>query len=150
MRLTVHIPGVSSRQAFDAIGDFAQLPEWDPAARSVRIIEGTPLSVGARYQITGSRIGGGITLEYVIDAVDAPHSITYVGGTKHVTTTDTITCDEIEGGTLVAISSVMEFRGPTRWYSWLVRAGVFLGGRLVSLPALKRYVRSVASDRRTA
>lgn len=150
MRFSALVPGVTPAQAFAAVADFRYLTAWDPAVKTVEVVQGEPMTVGAVYELVGSTLGGGLTLRYRIESINAPISITYVGGTSNVTTTDTIRCEEADGGTLVSISSDMEFRGPTRWYGWAVRAGVYLGGRLISFPAMKRYVRSFASDRRTA
>jgi len=146
MKLSTLVLGVTPQQAFDAVADFRDLTDWDPAVKTVEVIEGEPMTVGAVYELIGSALGGGLRLRYRIDSVNAPHSVTYVGGTENVTTTDTMSFDHVGDGTIVSITSDMEFRGSTRWYGWLVHIGVYLGGRLISLPALKRHLEPTSGD----
>ena len=146
MKLSALVLGITPEQAFAAVADFRDLTAWDPAVKAVEVIEGEPMTVGALYELVGSALGGGLRLRYRIDSIQEPDSITYVGGTTNVTTTDTFRFDLVGPGTVVTVSSDMEFRGSTRWYGWAVRAGVYLGGRFVSLPALKRHLSSLRPE----
>lgn len=140
------VSGITAEQAFARVADFGTLSEWDPAVREVRLLEGKPLQVGATYELIGGPLGGGLRLVYRLQSVNEPFGVTYVGGTENVTTTDTLEFDFIGPGTVVSISSDMEFRGPTRWYGWLVKAGVYLGGRFMSLPAMNRHLAQLTAD----
>ncbi|HSF84183.1 MAG TPA: SRPBCC family protein [Acidimicrobiia bacterium] len=128
---------VSASEAFAAIADFATLAAWDPFVRTSLLTEGRTLEPGAVYTLTTA---GGMTLRYLVVEVSAPHSVVYRGGTRNVTSTERIDVAPSAEGCSVCIATELEFRGWTRLIGPLVRGGVWLGGRFISLPALRRHL----------
>ena len=124
-------------EAFTAVADFEKLEGWDPFVDRSELVAGAPMEPGAKYRLTTPR---GMTLEYEIVEVDRPSRVVYRGGTKRVTSTDTISVHPHDGGSRVTVESILEFDGWTRIIGPFVRMGVWLGGRTRSLPGMKRYL----------
>ncbi len=80
-----------------------------------------------------------MTLRYLVIESEPTTRIVYRGGTRRVANTDTIEIEARDDGTAVTISSDLEFSGWTRAIALPMRALVWLGGRFVSLPALRRH-----------
>lgn len=139
MRLTTGIDAPPAA-VFAAVADFANLAAWDPFVRSATLEEGRPLRPGAVYTLHGT---GGLTLHYLVIESEPGKRIVYRGGTRRVASTDMIEVSATAEGAIVTITSELEFSGWTRAIALPMRALVWLGGRFVSLPALRRHCASL-------
>lgn len=144
MRFSASGP-ISPDEAFRRVADFGRIDEWDPAVASVESDADVPLEPDSRYVMRGRPWTGGFTLIYRLREVDPPGTAVYEGGTERVSTVETISVTGDDGGSTVTISSHMTFLGWTWLISPFVRLGVWLGAHLVTLPALRRHLRSGAS-----
>ncbi len=88
---------------------------------------------------------GGMTLRYEIVELASPDRIVYAGGTRRGHSRDTITVRPVAGGSEIAVSSALTFSGWVRAIGPVVRVAVWLGGRLVSVPAMRRHLAGLAS-----
>lgn len=121
--------------AFAVAADFLRLEEWDPFVDRSEQIGGAGLEPGAIYRLTSPV---GLKLEYELVEIDAPHRATYRGGTKRVTSTDTISISTLGSAVEIEIDSSLHFTGWTRVIAPLVLLGLWIGGRFRTLPALRR------------
>ena len=136
MQLSVHL-AASPEAVFAAIGDFGALADWDPFVSSAQLEVGDGLALGSRYAL---RSPVGLTVRYEVIELEAPHRVTYRGGTKRVTTTDTIVVAAAENGSNLTVTSALVFSGWARFVAPIITAVVQLGGRFVSFPALRRHL----------
>lgn len=132
---------LSPPAAFAAAADFERLEEWDPAVTSSRLIAGTALTPGAVYQLETPGWLGKKTLTYELVAINSPVSVTYRGGTKLVTSTDSFQVLPAGSGSRLILKSDMEMTGWARWAAPAITGLVWLAGRTLSLPALRRRLR---------
>lgn len=124
-----------AESAFALVADFRRLQEWDPFVDRSEQIVGAGLEAGASYRLT-SPIG--LKLEYELVEIEPPHRAVYRGGTKRVTSIDTISVSPLGSAVEITIDSRLHFTGLTKATAPLVLLGLWLGGRLRSLPALRR------------
>ena len=127
----------SPEAVFAVIADFANLENWDPFVRRSWCDGGEPLTEGAVYVMEAP---GGLRLEYRIIDIEQPRYVVYQGGTERVTSTDTIEVAATDRGARVTVTSELRFRGWTKLMSPLIAAMVWLGGRLLSVPAMRRHM----------
>jgi len=137
MRFVVE-SSLAQEAAFAAVADFARFDEWDPAVANSRLVAGTALAPGSLYQLTAPRWLGRVVLEYELLAIEPPHYATYRGGSQRVSSTDTMRVSPSPEGSRVAIESQLSTTGRARWLMPLISALVWVVGRSLSLPALKR------------
>jgi hypothetical protein len=123
----------SPTEAFEAVADFGRIAEWDPFVAASELVSGEPMRVGSRYRLTAP---GGLNLEYQIEHLSPPERVEYRGGTRRVSTTDSISVRPDGAGAIVVIESKVRFSGWTRLISPFVLFGIWAGGRFVSLPAM--------------
>ncbi len=131
------VTSVDPGTAFARVADFGKLEHWDPFVRVSRLEQGEPMTPGAVYRLSSL---GGLTLRYHIVDVESPRIIVYQGGTDRVRSTDTIEVAPTNEGSRVTVGSELSFSGRMRLLGPVVRALVWLGGRFVSLPALRRHL----------
>ncbi len=132
---------VSPDVVFDEIADFANLENWDPFVRRSWLARGDPLHEGAVYVLEAP---GGLSLEYRIIDVQRHRYVVYQGGTKRVRSVDAIEIAATDGGSHISVTSDLRFRGWIRLMSPLIAAMVWLGGRLVSVPGMRRRLQSLS------
>jgi len=137
MRFKVETPAAAD-VAFAEIADFANLEKWDPFVRRSWLDRGDPLDEGAVYVLEATV---GLRLEYRIIDIEQPIYVVYQGGTERVRSTDTIEVEEHPDGSLITISSELRFDGPIKILGPLINVLVWLGGRLLSVPAMRRHLR---------
>ncbi len=89
MRFEVDSP-LGQEEALSAVASFGRLAEWDPAVSRSRLVSGTELTPGAIYRLESPAWLGKTILTYELLAIDPPRFATYRGGSKSVTSTDTI------------------------------------------------------------
>lgn len=122
---------------FSKVADFARLEEWDPFVRSSGLVDGVWMEPGSMYELKSL---GGLTLRYRLIEVDRPNRVVYDGGTRRVRSTDAIEVAMTEEGSSVRVVSELRFAGAMVLLFPLIKALVWLGGRYLSLPAMRRYV----------
>lgn len=124
-----------AESVFALIADFRRLQEWDPFVDRSEQVAGAGPEAGASYRLTSPV---GLTLEYELVEIDPPHRAIYRGGTKRVTSIDSISVSPLGSAVEIAIDSTLQFSGWTKLIAPLVLTGIWLGGRLRTLPALRR------------
>lgn len=124
-------------EVFAAVADFGRIGGWDPFVARSELIAGEPMQVGSRYRLTAP---AGMTLEYQIEQLAPLEKVVYRGGTRRVTSTDSIAVAPSGPGTRVTVSSNLRFTGWTRLISPVILFGVWAGARFISMPAMKRHV----------
>jgi Polyketide cyclase / dehydrase and lipid transport len=129
---------LDQEEAFARAADFGRLEEWDPAVEESRLVEGAPLSVGAVYQLKAPRWLGQVVLAYRVVSIDPPGSVIYQGGSRRVTSTDRISVVPTGVRSRVVIESEIEMAGRGRWALPAIRGMLWVAGRSLSLPALRR------------
>lgn len=130
----------SLQVVFGEIADFANLENWDPLVRGSWCEGGEPLDEGAVYVLEAP---GGLRLEYRIIDIEPPRYVVYQGGTERVRSTDTIEVTAIEHGSRITINSELRFEGPTSLLGPLITLMVWLGGRFLSVPGMRRHLNSL-------
>ena len=125
---------------FDEIADFANLERWDRFVRRSWLERGDRLDEGAVYVLEAP---GRLRLEYRIIDVERPGYVVYQGGTARVRSTDTIEVAATDHGSRIIVTRDLRFLGWMRLMSPLVAALVWLGGRLVSVPGMRRHLSSL-------
>lgn len=136
MRFQLTSP-VDPETAFARVADFAELESWDPFVRRSVLESGEPMTIGAVYRLESPVR---LTLRYRIADIGSPHFVTYEGGTSRVHSTDRILVDPLHEGCRVTVTSEMRFNGRMKAVSPLIRTLVWLGGRFLSFPALRRHL----------
>lgn len=129
-----------SELVFDEIADFANLENWDPFVRRSWCDSGEPLEEGAAYVLEAP---GGLTLRYRIIDIERPKFVVYQGGTERVRSTDAIEVIPTDAGSRITVTSELRFRGWIRLVSPLITVLVWLGGRYISVPGMRRHSSSL-------
>lgn len=141
MLLVIEAPA-GPETAFDEVADFGAIDRWDPFVRCSTLIAGEPMQEGAVYSIESVV---GLSLEYRIIDIERPRFVVYQGGTRRVRSTDTIEVEQTAGGVRISVSSELRFTGWIRVLSPVIGFVVRVGGRLVSLPAMRRHLGEASS-----
>jgi len=136
MRFSVEA-NTSPSTLFAVVADFANLDAWDPFVRASWLEHGGSLAVGAVYAL---RSVGGMTLRYRVAEADPPRRVVFRGGSKRVTSTDTIEVDATGTGSRVTVTSTLVYTGWARLAAPLIWGFIWLGGRFGSLPALRKHL----------
>lgn len=126
-----------TESVFAVVADFSRLHEWDPFVDLSEQIAGSALERGARYRLISPVR---LALEYELIELDPPHRAIYRGGTKRVSSVDTISVMPLGSAVQIEIESVLHFAGWTRVLAPLLWVGLWLGARFRSLPALRRHL----------
>ena len=126
-----------AESVFALVADFRRLEEWDPFVDRSEQIVGDGLEQGASYRL---RSPVGIDLECQLIDVDPPLRAVYRGGTRRVTSIDTISVSPLGSAVEITIESALRFSGWTKAIAPLVLLGLWLGARFRTLPALRRRV----------
>lgn len=136
MRFKTIVMGERGR-VFSAVADFGRLEAWDPFVDRSELVAGTAMEPGATYRLTSIM---GLTLDYELVALAPAQRVTYRGGTRRVSSLDTIEVSPLGSATKIEIETHLEFQGWTVVIAPFVLLGVWLGSRVRTLPALRRYV----------
>lgn len=123
--------------AFARVADFAELEVWDPFVKRSVLESGEAMTVGAVYRLQPPV---GPILRYRIVDIEAPQFVTYEGGTSRVHSRDRIQVVPFERGSRVMVTSEIRFEGRMKAVSPFIRTLVWLGGRFISFPALRRHL----------
>lgn len=105
----------SPEETFRFIGDFENLPEWDPGIVSSRRIDVGPLGVGSGYQVVAKFMGARVPLEYRVTRFEPPSRIVLEGWGMNLHAIDDIRFDDMGTGTRVTYRADFRLLGPVRW-----------------------------------
>jgi hypothetical protein len=97
--------------AFAQVGDFARLPEWDPAAAAACRLDTGPLGVGSRFSVDYDFLGRRTSLTYEVVAFEAPQRVVLDGGNGRVRSVDEIGFAPRGAGTRVTYEARLEPQG---------------------------------------
>lgn len=128
---------VGQGAVFDEVADFEVIERWDPFVRRSTLLSGDAMAEGATYALESP---GGFTLEYRMIDVDRPRFAVYQGGTERVRSTDTVAVEETSRGSRVSVTSDLRFIGWAKLIAPFVMLFIWVGGRFVSLPAMRRHL----------
>ena len=117
-------------EAFTLLSDFARLPEWDPTFTEARQVGGGPITVGTRFEATGSILGATFDLELTIESLEEPTRILMRGEGDGLHTTEDLQLRTGPDGTTVTYHSVFETDQPD-WVEKLGQPAFTLVGRKV-------------------
>jgi hypothetical protein len=81
----------SQSEAFSFMADFRNAETWDANTSSVKLIEGDPLTVGARYEVVTGFGGRDLTLIYETVEIEEPRKVVLESATGFAKIRDTIT-----------------------------------------------------------
>ncbi len=124
---------------FDRVADFARLADWDPFVRHVEV-DGGQLAVGTSYVLHSL---AGMALRYRVVQLDRPRCVVYTGGGRRWQGTDTITLSGSATTVEINVTSELAFSGWVQVVGPVIRSLVWLGARLVSIPAMRRHLARV-------
>jgi hypothetical protein len=113
---------LTQEEAFDFVGDFTNVAEWDPGITASKKIGDGPVGVGTRFEVVSEFVGRSLDLTYVVEEWDAPDRAVVATETKNFAGRDTITFRSVDGGTEIDYVAEFTFKGVMR------AAEPFLGG----------------------
>jgi polyketide cyclase/dehydrase/lipid transport protein len=105
---------------FEYLATFSNALEWDPS-----VVEGTPgtpgpAAVGSVYRL-GVRVAGRVVpFDYRVLELDRPHRVVLRATHGHLVSTDTITVEKADSGSLVRYVAVLQGNGLLRLASPLL------------------------------
>ncbi|MBC7631797.1 SRPBCC family protein [Aeromicrobium sp.] len=95
---------------WDYLSDFRSTNDWDPGTKET-IRESGDGGAGTVYRNISGFGGKEVEIIYTVTEVDPGHSITPVGETSALTSTDTITVEGPDASTTVTYRAEFEFHG---------------------------------------
>ncbi len=115
---------LSREAAFDYIGDFGNLPKWDPGIVSSTKATDGEVGVGTAYDVVVSYRGRRLEMRYVITEYNPDHKIVLEGSGSRVHAIDVIDFVDENGGSLITYTADLSITGLGRYLEPL------LAGRL--------------------
>lgn len=117
-------------EAFDYMADLRNFEQWDPGVRAVRQIVGEAAGIDHEFDVDVEVPTGVLTLRYVTDEFDRPHSATVVASSSVFTSRDVITVEPDGDGSVVTYDAELTLNGPLGLFDLVLRP-VFgrIGGR---------------------
>lgn len=116
--LTLHHP---LPEVVAYLADFAHTEEWDPGTVSCRPVrDGVPVGKGSEWENVSEFRGRRTELRYRLVRLE-DNRLTFVGRNKTATSTDDMTFEERDGGTLLTYRARIEFHGAARLASPFLR-----------------------------
>ena len=101
-------------EAFSAVGDFANIQEWDPGVTASIKTSDMPTGVGTVYDMDLSYAGRAMKMQYRITALEPGRRVALEGSGGMVKAIDSIEFDSIAGGTKVTYTADLGLRGIAR------------------------------------
>lgn len=112
---------LSPEQAFEHVGDFSNIDQWDPGVlTSTRRGEG-PVGVGTIYDLSLSYGGRKLNMAYTITDYQPGRSVVLRGESRLVVAIDTIEFNEIDQGAEVIYTADLGLRGLARIFQPLMK-----------------------------
>ena len=104
------------------LADLRSIAEWDPSVEQIRLVSGDPGTIGARYQLEVSFLGGGVSLPYVTVTVEPPSRVVFAAETESVMVRDEARIRPIaDGGSTVVWDAELRLKGARRLFDPLLR-----------------------------
>jgi carbon monoxide dehydrogenase subunit G len=111
---TLEVDG-SVADVFAFIGDFANVPAWDPGTVESTKITSGDIGVGTRYHVVAEFNGRRLPLEYVVREWQPPRRVVLEGEGKTFRGVDEISFDPTpSGGTRITYVADLKLRGVLR------------------------------------
>ena len=108
---------------WEYLSDLRSVGEWDPSVESVRLVSGTPGTVGARYELEVDFLGRSITLPYETVEVNPPYNVVFAAETSSAAVRDEARIAGEPGGrTTVTWDADLRLKGPGRLLDLPLRA----------------------------
>ena len=113
-----HAPG----EIWSYLADLRSIAEWDPSVEGIRLVSGDPGTIGARYQLEVSFLGGRVSLPYVTVTVEPPSRVIFAAETESVMVRDEARIRPIaDGGSSVVWDADLRLKGARRLLDPLLR-----------------------------
>jgi carbon monoxide dehydrogenase subunit G len=111
----------SPEDAFSFIGDFQNLPDWDPGIASSKRLDSGPLGVGSIYHVVAKFMGARVSMEYEVTRFEPPKRIVLEGRGMNLHAIDDIRFDATGTGTRVQYRADFRFLGSMRWAETIMK-----------------------------
>jgi carbon monoxide dehydrogenase subunit G len=94
----------------DYLKDFGNAEQWDPGTQSCTRQDDGPIREGSSWHNVSKIVGVEAELTYTLDTL-APEQLVFVGKNDSSTSTDTITVEPHEGGSVLTYRADLEMHG---------------------------------------
>jgi carbon monoxide dehydrogenase subunit G len=94
----------------DYLKDFGNAEQWDPGTQSCTRQDDGPIREGSSWHNVSKIVGVEAELTYTLDTL-APEQLVFVGKNDSSTSTDTITVEAHEGGSVLTYRADLEMHG---------------------------------------
>jgi hypothetical protein len=112
----------SAAEVWSYLADLRSAGQWDPSVDEVRLVSGTPRTVGAGYELAVSFLGGRVVLPYVTAAVNPPVGVVFTAETGSISVRDEATIrPDATGGSSVTWDAELRLKGVRRLLEPLLR-----------------------------
>ena len=119
------------------VGDFENLPAWDPGISAVRKVSPGPIGVGTRYEVSLRFLGVPATMDYAVVEHSPPARSVLRGTANGTVATDTIETTPTAGGCRVRWRAEIRLPWPMSWADGVV-AWLFSSSVEAALEGLRR------------
>jgi carbon monoxide dehydrogenase subunit G len=100
----------SPQDVFAYMADLRNFAEWDPGVKKAVQVEGDGGGPAASFDVTVS----GTTLRYVTKEYHAPRNLLVVAESATLVSTDRVTVEPLDGGSLVTYDADLRLKGVLR------------------------------------
>ena len=101
-------------EAFQFIGDFSNIVDWDPGITASEKIGSDPVNVGTEFAVVSNFAGRALPLTYVVESWNPPDQVVLFTTTSRFDGRDTISFRDVAGGTEVDYVAEFTFKGVMR------------------------------------
>jgi carbon monoxide dehydrogenase subunit G len=120
---------LSPQDAFAYMADLRNFAEWDPGVKKVVQVTGNGGGPATSFDVTVS----GTTLRYVTREFQAPVNLLVVAESGTLVSTDRVTVEAVEGGSVVIYDADLRLKGVLRLADPLLKLAFGrIGGRAAS------------------
>jgi carbon monoxide dehydrogenase subunit G len=111
------------------LSDLRSVAEWDPSVQDARLVSGEPGTVGARFEVEVSFLGGSVTLPYETVVAEPPHRVVFEARTDSLSVRDEAMVDPASAGSEVTWDADLRLMGPRKMLDLLLRVAFERIGR---------------------
>jgi carbon monoxide dehydrogenase subunit G len=97
-------------EAFAYMADLRNFAAWDPGVKKVAQVDGDGAGPAASFDVTVS----GTTLRYVTNEYHSPRNLLVVAESATLVSTDRVTIEPVEGGSVVTYDADLRLKGVFR------------------------------------
>jgi carbon monoxide dehydrogenase subunit G len=117
---------LAPQDAFAYMADLRHFAEWDPGVKRVVQVDGDGAGPTSSFDVTVS----GTTLRYVTREFQPPANLLVVAESGTLVSTDRVTVEGVDGGSVVTYDADLRLKGPFRLAEPLLRLAFGrIGGR---------------------